>query len=656
MTKLLLALLALVIGTVDEPPCPFESIIQAAHPADYYTEQARRWAEVAGEDCATEADYLEYYLAARYANRYAGGSYNLEGIAGQAATRLDSTGFALNYLRYVHRLEGDGYDYLRAAYAVDPDHRYVQHAMLGYAMVNGNSELATKLSRQQDRMAPYPTGLNDYNYNTLASVSENGILITFGDADTYPAWVLQYAHGVRTDVLVVNMYLLANTEDYAKRVFVAAGLSEQPAADASARLAQLRTSTRPLHLAGTVGDRIDSLDINKQDIYTIGLTFRISNEPVENLSVTRRLYENVWRLDQVRAPLSDSPQSRVGEQYSPNYLLPLIELLKQQVGPIEDQQLRGLIDGIARRNQLTARVATLLGDSSAEIPQLASASPSLTAKELLKGYMHGNVPRRPRGKAGEDFIPEYIVKDTEVSNGEYQLFLEDLLRQRKYDYIDSSRIELADWLALLPDSIAQLPASEIFPKGRPEELNHPVMNISHRAAELYAIWVTQVYNQDPKREAGRDVRFRLPTAEEFERAARGGYEYAPYPWGGPYYRNRKGCILANLNSLLLDDDWTRGDYDGHVGTDPVNLQQVDRQRDCREDGGLVTTPTDSFYPNNFGLYNMAGNAAEMTDIDGQTMGGSWLDGPEALQNGVITQRQLPSPTTGFRLVMEYIEE
>jgi hypothetical protein len=52
---------------------------------------------------------------------------------------------------------------------------------------------------------------------------------------------------------------------------------------------------------------------------------------------------------------------------------------------------------------------------------------------------------------------------------------------------------------------------------------------------------------------------------------------------------------------------------------------------------------------------MSGNAAAMTDIDGQTIGGSWLDGPQALQNGVITERQLPSPTTGFRLIMEYVD-
>ena len=652
MTQLLVFLLVLVCGTADEPPRPFVDIAHAAYPADYYTEQARRWAEVVDDACATEADYLEYYLAARYANRHAGGNYNLEDLARQAATRLDTAGFALNYLRYVHHLEGDGYEYLRAAYAAAPDHRYVQHAMLGYAMISGDAELVSTLSQRLDRMDPYPTGLNDYNYNTLASVAENGLLITFGDADTYPAWVLQQAQGVRPDVLIVNYYLLGHKEGYAKRIFAAAGLAEQPAVEATARLAQLRTSDRSLHLAATVGDRVDSLGISKEDLYTVGLTFRVSVSPVENLSVTRRLYGEVWRLDELRRPLSQSPQHRVGLELSPNYLVPLIELLKQDrvEGRPEDPALRVLVDDIARRNELTARVATLLGISGGDIPQLASSSVSLTAKEVFKGYMYGSVPRRPRGKAGKDFVPDYLVKTAEVSNAEYQLFLEDLLRQRKYDYLDSARIAPANWLSLLPDSVAQLPESEIYRMGRPESPRHPIVNISHRAAELYAIWITQLYNQDPKREGGRDVRFRLPTAAEFEEAARGGKAHAPYPWGGPNYRNLRGCILANLNTTLLDDKWTRGDYTG-----TVKLSPKERERDCRDDGALVTAPTDSYYPNDYGLYNMAGNAAEMTDVHGQTMGGSWLDGPGALRNGVITERQLPSPTTGFRLVMEYVD-
>ena len=55
--------------------------------------------------------------------------------------------------------------------------------------------------------------------------------------------------------------------------------------------------------------------------------------------------------------------------------------------------------------------------------------------------------------------------------------------------------------------------------------------------------------------------------------------------GRPYLRNRKGCLLANFKP-------GRGNYP--------------------EDGGFYTVRADAYWPNDFGLYNMAGNVAEWT--------------------------------------------
>jgi hypothetical protein len=40
--------------------------------------------------------------------------------------------------------------------------------------------------------------------NVLSSVPQNGILITYGDNDTYPLWYMQFAENYRTDVVVIN--------------------------------------------------------------------------------------------------------------------------------------------------------------------------------------------------------------------------------------------------------------------------------------------------------------------------------------------------------------------------------------------------------------------------------------------------------------------
>lgn len=80
--------------------------------------------------------------------------------------------------------------------------------------------------------------------------------------------------------------------------------------------------------------------------------------------------------------------------------------------------------------------------------------------------------------------------------------------------------------------------------------------------------------------------FRLPTEYEWEYAARGGRIGNKYPWGGPYARNSKGCMLANFKPL-------RGDYGA-------------------SDGGVYPVRVDSYFPNDFGLYNMSGNVSEWT--------------------------------------------
>ncbi|MDR2731763.1 MAG: hypothetical protein LBB36_00925, partial [Fibromonadaceae bacterium] len=57
----------------------------------------------------------------------------------------------------------------------------------------------------------------DFAMNALKSIPQNGVLITYGDNDTFPLWYMQMAENYRTDVVVINESL-AYSEWYREQV------------------------------------------------------------------------------------------------------------------------------------------------------------------------------------------------------------------------------------------------------------------------------------------------------------------------------------------------------------------------------------------------------------------------------------------------------
>ena len=116
--------------------------------------------------------------------------------------------------------------------------------------------------------------------------------------------------------------------------------------------------------------------------------------------------------------------------------------------------------------------------------------------------------------------------------------------------------------------------------------DYPVVGVSWEQAQAFCQWRTINKNTYKKSKGKQFVNsFRLPSEAEWEYAARGGLQGASYPWGGPYTKNDRGCFMANFKPL-------RGNYSA--------------------DKALYTVEADEFEPNNYNLYNMAGNVAEWT--------------------------------------------
>jgi formylglycine-generating enzyme len=160
--------------------------------------------------------------------------------------------------------------------------------------------------------------------------------------------------------------------------------------------------------------------------------------------------------------------------------------------------------------------------------------------------------------------------------------------------IPRSKFIIKDKIPVYPDSLCWIrdfsysynePMAKTY-YNHPATGNYPVVGVTWKQATAFCEWRTHYLNaflESKKRTPETD--FRLPTEAQWEYAARGGRSQASYPWGGYYLRNKKGCLLANFKP-------GRGNYP--------------------EDGGFYTVRADAYWPNDFGLYNMAGNVAEWT--------------------------------------------
>jgi gliding motility-associated lipoprotein GldK len=115
---------------------------------------------------------------------------------------------------------------------------------------------------------------------------------------------------------------------------------------------------------------------------------------------------------------------------------------------------------------------------------------------------------------------------------------------------------------------------------------YPVVGVSWKQAQAYCHWRTNHSYEKRYKNQYSPHKYRLPTEAEFEYASRGGLEGNLYPWGSIYNANQKGCYLANFKPQ-------RGDY--------------------ALDGFTRTAPVAQYEPNDYGLYDMAGNVAEWVD-------------------------------------------
>jgi len=240
-------------------------------------------------------------------------------------------------------------------------------------------------------------------------------------------------------------------------------------------------------------------------------------------------------------------------------------------------------------------------------------------------------------------VQAFFMSQKEVTNKQYRTFLADLKASGDLEGFRTALPDTAKW-QMDKNSYNQPMVENYF--SHPAYDNYPVVNISRKGAELYCMWLTKKYEAE---HGPQKCEFRLPLREEWVWAARGGLKLCQYPWGGPYLRNSKGCYLCNCRPL----DSKHITYNCETSNFEVIPEAAES---FSEDGAFHTIIVGHYAPNDWGLYDMSGNVAEMVQQNGIVVGGSWMSPGYDVRVESTAPFNGPAPTIGFRPVMTYLGE
>jgi formylglycine-generating enzyme required for sulfatase activity len=224
---------------------------------------------------------------------------------------------------------------------------------------------------------------------------------------------------------------------------------------------------------------------------------------------------------------------------------------------------------------------------------------------------------------------------------------------RVQDYAEYARVNKVarDWQTQEKDGV---PVSR--------EPEYPVVGVSWEDAQSFCRWLTEKETAEGK--LPKDAKYRLPTDEEWSRAAglppekggtpaeRSGKNSVDYPWGigfppskrvGNYADSAfhaKFPLKKNEKTNRMENQWIEGYDDGYATTSPVG----------------------SFPANAHGLYDMGGNVWQWCEDwfdashkDRLLRGASWSSGDRRLLLSSLRFPYVPAGRNndfGFRCVLE----
>ena len=193
------------------------------------------------------------------------------------------------------------------------------------------------------------------------------------------------------------------------------------------------------------------------------------------------------------------------------------------------------------------------------------------------------------GSGNSDAETVMISKDTAYVAFNGQIVNETITRPLSslYDFVHTRIVNIypdtTTWVNDFPNANNEVYMRNYF--SHPAYAHHPVVGVTWEQATAFCEWRTMFLRRSINREGVQIEKYRLPTEAEWELAARNANSDSRYPWETGDGKSAPDCYQANFNP-------GEGAY--------------------AADNHLIPARVRSFKPNQFGLYDMAGNVAEWT--------------------------------------------
>lgn len=352
-------------------------IVYEVQSNEWYQRQSVLWKAEIDKDPSNPDAWYNYYNANRYAKfediDTKSRKEKLEKIIKDMAKAIPET-YEYYLLKYWNSWDFQDMNLIEKAYAIDPNRPDTYYPFISKAKIEGNQDLldefCEKLYESKD-IAPW---LINYNYNVLMSLEPNAILITNGDNDTYPIWMLQSVKSIRKDVTVINAsmstikkYLDNNLKE--KNIKVDYDKIKQLAIDKindrypafSAKFIQemvneLITKYPNVQLYFALTVYKPYFKPFKEDLYVTGLANKFSPKGIDNFALLKKNIEDKFRLDYLNFEWYSErfPGKSIMKTLHTNYIVPFIMLAEhyKTSGQYEKaQQLKEMAIGIAEKSK-----------------------------------------------------------------------------------------------------------------------------------------------------------------------------------------------------------------------------------------------------------------------------------------------------------------